>query len=46
MAEVDPPLREVRVRARHPPPLRAVSGGYQPYKQPTPEDYANDLGYF
>ncbi|WP_329215126.1 hypothetical protein OG352_06085 [Streptomyces sp. NBC_01485] len=28
------------------PPLRAVSGGYQPYKQPTPEDYANDLGYF
>lgn len=28
------------------PPLRAVSGGYQPYKQPSPEDYANDLGYF
>ncbi|MFI1728218.1 hypothetical protein ACH40E_03050 [Streptomyces acidicola] len=28
------------------PPLRAVSGGYQPYQQPTPEDYANDLGYF
>lgn len=28
------------------PPLRAVSGGYQPYKQPTAEDYANDLGYF
>lgn len=28
------------------PPLRAVSGGYQPYKQPSPEVYANDLGYF
>jgi hypothetical protein len=28
------------------PPLRAVSGGYQPYQQPTPEDRANDLGYF
>ncbi|MDX3314691.1 hypothetical protein P1S61_37690 [Streptomyces sp. ME08-AFT2] len=28
------------------PPLRAVSGGYQPYKQPTPEDRAADLGHF
>ncbi|MFF7130346.1 hypothetical protein [Streptomyces sp. NPDC008240] len=28
------------------PQLKAVSGGYQPYKQPSPEDYANDLGYF
>ena len=28
------------------PPLRAVSGGYQPYQQPSPEVYANDLGYF
>jgi hypothetical protein len=28
------------------PPLRAVPGGYQPYKQPTPEDRAADLGYF
>jgi hypothetical protein len=28
------------------PPLRAVSGGYQPYRQPSPEDYANDLGHF
>ena len=28
------------------PPLRAVSSGYQPYKAPTPEEYANDLGYF
>lgn len=28
------------------PPLRAVSGGYQPYQQPTPEDRAADLGHF
>lgn len=28
------------------PPLRAVSGSYQPYQQPTPEDRANDLGHF
>lgn len=28
------------------PPLRAVSGGYQPYKQPDPSVYENDLGYF
>jgi hypothetical protein len=28
------------------PPLRAVSGGWQPYKQPSPEEYANDLGHF
>lgn len=28
------------------PPLRAVSGGWQPYQQPTPEDRANDLGHF
>lgn len=28
------------------PPLRAVSGGYLPHQQPTPEDYASDLGYF
>jgi hypothetical protein len=28
------------------PPLRAVSNGYQPYKQPTPEDRAADLGHF
>lgn len=27
------------------PPLRAVSGGYQPYKQPDPSVYANDLGF-
>jgi helix-turn-helix protein len=28
------------------PQLRAVSGGYQPYRQPTPEDRAADLGHF
>jgi hypothetical protein len=28
------------------PPLRAVSGGHVPYQQPTPEEYAKDLGYF
>ncbi|MBD9700695.1 helix-turn-helix domain-containing protein [Streptomyces sp. ID01-12c] len=28
------------------PPLRAVSGGYQPYREPTPEDRAADLGHF
>ena len=28
------------------PPLRAVSGGWQPYQQPTPEDRAADLGHF
>lgn len=28
------------------PPLRAVSGGYVPHQQPTPEEYASDLGYF
>lgn len=28
------------------PPLRAVSGGHIPYQQPSPEEYANDLGYF
>jgi hypothetical protein len=28
------------------PPLRAVSGGYQPYKQPDKSVYENDLGYF
>ncbi|MFH9072721.1 hypothetical protein [Streptomyces alboflavus] len=28
------------------PPLRAVSGGYQPYREPTPEDRASDLGHF
>lgn len=28
------------------PQLRAVSGGYQPYQQPTPEDRAADLGHF
>ncbi|MFF9271105.1 hypothetical protein [Streptomyces rochei] len=27
------------------PPLRAVSGGWQPYKQPDPSAYANDLGF-
>lgn len=27
------------------PPLRAVSGGYQPYKQPDPSVYENDLGF-
>lgn len=27
------------------PPLRAVSGGWQPYKQPDPSVYANDLGF-
>lgn len=28
------------------PQLRMVSGGYQPYQQPTPEDRAADLGHF
>jgi hypothetical protein len=28
------------------PPLRAVSGGWQPYREPTPEDRAADLGHF
>lgn len=28
------------------PPLRAVSGGYQPYSEPTPEERAADLGHF
>lgn len=28
------------------PPLRAVSGGYQPYSEPTPEERAKDLGHF
>lgn len=28
------------------PPLRAVSGDWQPYQQPTPEDRAADLGHF
>lgn len=28
------------------PQLRAVSGGYQPYREPTPEDRATDLGHF
>ena len=28
------------------PQLKAVSGGYQPYQQPTPEDRAADLGHF
>ncbi|MHB9857669.1 hypothetical protein [Streptomyces sp. YIM S03343] len=28
------------------PPLRAVAGGYQPYKQPDQSVYENDLGYF
>ena len=28
------------------PHLKAVSGGYQPYQQPTPEDRAADLGHF
>ncbi len=28
------------------PRLRAVSGDYQPYRQPTPEDRAADLGHF
>ena len=27
------------------PPLRAVSGGYQPYRQPDPSVYENDLGF-
>lgn len=27
------------------PPLRAVSGGWQPYKQPDPSAYENDLGF-
>jgi hypothetical protein len=27
------------------PHLRAVSGDWQPYKQPTPDAYANDLGF-
>lgn len=27
------------------PPLRAVSGGWQPYKQPDPSVYENDLGF-
>lgn len=27
------------------PPLRAVSGGWQPYKQPDPAAYENDLGF-
>jgi len=27
------------------PPLRAVSGGYQPHRQPDPSVYANDLGF-
>lgn len=28
------------------PPLRAVSGGWQPYREPTPEERAADLGHF
>lgn len=28
------------------PPLRAVSGGYQSYREPTAEDRAADLGHF
>ncbi|MDX3575934.1 hypothetical protein [Streptomyces sp. FL07-04A] len=28
------------------PPLRAVAGGWQPYKQPDKSVYENDLGYF
>lgn len=28
------------------PQLRAVSGGWQPYREPTPEDRATDLGHF
>ncbi|MGK9463971.1 hypothetical protein ACSLFT_28655 [Streptomyces sp. G6] len=27
------------------PPLRAVSGGWQPYKQPDPSAYTRDLGF-
>lgn len=27
------------------PPLRAVSGGWQPYKQPDPDAYTRDLGF-
>lgn len=27
------------------PPLRAVSGGYQPYRQPDPSVYENDQGF-
>lgn len=38
-----PPLPPAGVER---PPLRAVSGGYQPYQQPTPEDRAADLGHF
>lgn len=28
------------------PQLKAVSGGWQPYREPTPEDRAADLGHF